>query len=361
MDSKWIIVIITAAIIVIAGAAVVVIGDDKNERGNGPVTVTDGLGNEVYIESSDKVSSTSATVTEIICGIGAYSKIAGVTVDDGPYKVNEKIIGLADDGYPGSILEGIKNNTITDMGGMWNIAAESILKSEPDLVIMGGYFNSPDTITALGNMDIPVVICKDDNSLDNIYFNIELIGKALGMESEAESLVKDMKSSIKKIVDWTDSLNDEPESVAVFMGYGSQYGTYANGQTYLMGSPMITMLGGTNAFSGIKGMYEIVSTESVITANPDIIIDSSPAGKTELESVTTSTLTSGISAVKNDRVYGTFDSCGSAFTLTSQGIVNSVAIMAMFMYEDHLNFDIDHFMGDDYTSYLESFWKMINA
>lgn len=355
---KIIAAIAVVAIVVVAAAAVVVTMSDDGKDG----TVTDGLGRVVKIESANRVSTTSATVAEIVCGLGGYSKLVGVTEDTNPYKVNEYIMGIPNDGYPKSIVDGLNSGKLVNMGPMYMITAESILLSNPGLVIMGGYFNKEETITQLEDLGIPVVICKNDNSLENIYFNIRLIGKVLGKESEAETLVKQMESAIGKINSWVKSLNAPHKSVAVFMMYGSSYGTYANGDAYLMGTPMITMLGGTNAFGGkITGMYEVVSMESIIAANPDIMIDATPGSKADLDSIKTNHLTKDLTAPKTNRIYGAFDTCNTAFTLTTQGFVNSVAIMAMFMYEDYLDFTIDHYMGDDYPDYLKKFWTQINS
>ena len=354
---------VVIAIIVIALVGVVAISAAfvafSNDESDG--TIIDGAGRKVTVESSDRIASTSATVTEMVCGLGGYSKLAGVTVDTNPYTVQEYIIGMPNDGFPGSILSGLSNNTIKDLGGMYLIAAESILLCNPDVVIMGGYFNSDATISQLESMGIPVVICKDDNSLDNIYFNIELIGKVIGKESEADKLVDQMKSAIGKVVNWTKSLKADSPEVAVFMGYGSESGTYACGQTYLMGTPLIKMLGGTNSFSDLSGMYAIVNTEAIVNANPDIILDMSPVSAAELNSIKTNSVTKSLNAAVNDRIYGTFSPSSSAFTMTTQGFVNTVAMMAMFMYEDKLNFEINHFFGDNYTDYLKLFWTQINS
>ena len=361
--SKTIIIAIVAvvAIIIIAGAAIMVLSSDKdNNNDNGSLTVTDGLGKVVTIDTSDKIASTSTVVTEIICGLGGYSKLAGVA-DDGYYGIDDYNIGMPNDGYPKSVTDGLNNESLKNLGGMYMMSAESILLSKPDLVIMGGYFNNDDTISQLENLGIPVVVCKDDNTLDNIYFNIELIGKAIGKESEAKTLVEEMKSSIEKIVNWTESLDATPERVAVLMGFGSEYGTYANGNDYLMGTPLITMLGGINAFSSIPGMYDVVSTESIVSAKPDVIIDATPESKSDLDSIKTDPLMMATNAAKNDRIYGVFDNCALSFAMTSQGFVNSIAIMAMFMYEDQLDFTIDHYMGNNYADYLEQFWEQMNS
>jgi ABC-type Fe3+-hydroxamate transport system substrate-binding protein len=172
-----------------------------------------------------------------------------------------------------------------------------------------------------------------------------------------------MKSAIGKIVDWAMSLDVDRPSVGVFLYLGSSSTpTYAFGNVYWR-SELTYMLGGTNAFSNVSGNYEVVSKESIITANPDVMISGGHGNlaKTETDTIKTDPVLKSVSAVENDRIYGAFDSCNTVFGITSQGFVNAVALIAMFMYEDQLNFEIDHYMGDDYADYLSQFWNQINS
>lgn len=361
MNSKAIAAIAAVVIIVIVVAAAVVVMNDDDSEDDGPIVVTDSRGVTVTIDSNSKIASTSATVTEIVCGLGGISQLAGVTNDSGVYDVSDYTVGFGEDGYPGNIKAALSNETITDLGKMYNIASESVLKCSPDLVIMGGYFNSDATISALESMGIPVVVCYNDNSLDYIYKNIELIGQCIGNESGAEDMIDQMKSVIDKISSWAKGLSTD-RSVATLMYYGSSYGTYGCGDEYLPGTPIQTMLGSHNALS-ISGMYEVVGKEALLAADPDVIIDLTPSDSdgSILESIKTDDVLKTVGAAVNDRIYGAFGTCSTTATLTTQGFVNGVALMAMFIYEDSLTFTIDHYMGDDYASYLKQFWDMVNA
>ena len=365
-NSKRKIAVVAVAVIIIAVAAMSIAALSKDDdKTNGPFTVIDGLGRKVNIESSNRIASTSSLVTEFICSLGEYSKLAGVTNDINPLKVQDYLIGIPDDGFPQTIVSGLNNGTLKDIGPMYLISAESILLCNPDLVIMGGYFNSDATISQLEGMGIPVVICKDNSSIDNIYFNIELVGKVIEKESEAQKLVNQMRSAIKKIVDWTKSLDIEGPSVGSFISLSTgTSGSYACGSQYITGTKLIEMLGGTNAFSGIAGNYEVVSKESIATFDPDVIISgshSSTASTGELELIKNDPVLKKVSAIKNDRLYATFGTSSSAYTSTSHGFVNTVAFMAMFMYEDQLNFDMNNYMDNDYEKYLRLFWNQINT
>jgi iron complex transport system substrate-binding protein len=349
-----------AAIVIAAGALAASASPDRG--GSGPVTLVDGRGETVTVSSSDRVATIGSVVTEIAFGLGASSKLAGVTTDDGIYDSDELILGMPDDGFPGDAKKMLADGRLVALGGMYNISAESILKCSPDLVLMGGYFYSDATIKRLGDMGIPVVVGKDDNSLDNIYFNIAMYGKALGRDGAAGEMVAGMKSAIGRIVGWTESLGAPSPRVGTFMGIGSEWGTYACGVKYLPGSPMIEMLGGTNAFAaGIPEMYAVVSKESIASAAPEVMIDVTPMTQADLDALKGDPVLRDVPAVKNGRVYACFDPCSNAATITSQGFVNAAALMAMFMYEDRLSFELDHSLGEGYAEYLREFWAQIGA
>jgi len=357
MDNKSMVaVLVVIAIVIVSGAAAfAVLSDDK--KINDPVTLIDGAGRTVTITSSDRIASTSVSMTEMICGVGGFSKLAGVTVDTNNFVTQGSILGIADDEFPKSVVSGLDNKTIADLGKMYGISAESILLAEPDLVIMGGgSANSEATIAQLESMGIPIVICRDNSSLENFYFNIELIGKAIGKESGAEVLLGQMKSAIKKISDWTKSIADIP-SVGVFITF-SETGAYACGEEFYKGTVLIEMLGGVNAFN-ISGMYLLVSHEGIMAVDPSIIISGTSSGPVEY--IKTDPILKSLSAVKSNRVYSTVDTCNAVFSSTSLEFVNAIALMAMFMYEDHLGFEIEHAMGDNYMEYLNLFWEQINA
>ncbi|MDR0523621.1 MAG: ABC transporter substrate-binding protein [Candidatus Methanoplasma sp.] len=348
------------AVLVIAATAYVMLGGDEEK---GPVSLIDAQDREVTIESSSRVASTNATVTEIMCGLGAIDQLAGATSDTGIYDTNEKVMGLPDDGFPGEVVKRMGSKKITDLGNMWHISAESILKCNPDLVIMGGYGNDENTVKDLEALGIPVVVSRNDNSLEDIYYNIELAGKALGKDAEAKAMVNQMKSAIGKVLDWTKKWSGEKPRVGTFMGIGSEWGTYANGDKYLPGTPMITALGGVNVFSGtISEMYAQISKEAIINANPAIMIDISASDPSAITSLKTDPVLKDVDAVKNNKVFGCFNGANNAVTITTQGFVNSYAIMAMCMYQSHLGFAIDNMLDDgNYPGYLDKFWTLINA
>ncbi|MCL2031997.1 MAG: ABC transporter substrate-binding protein [Methanomassiliicoccaceae archaeon] len=357
IGNKTIIAVLAVAAVVVVAAAAVYTAFPDNKEDNGPVTLIDGARRTVTITSSDRVASVNYSATEMICGMGGYDKLAGVSVDTGGYRTQDYIMGVTDDGFPQSVVNGLNNETITDLGGMYRISAESILQCSPDLIIANIYGSSEDTISQLENMGIPIVLCKDNSSIENFYYNIELIGKAIGKVSEAKTLLDQMQSSIKKVADWTKSFDDSPR-VGVFISF-SESGAYACGEEFYKGTVLIEMLGAVNAFN-IPGNYQLTSQEGIVTVNPDVII-SGGGDVVFFDSIKTNPILKSLSAVEDNRMYCFVDTCSSVFSSTSVEFVNAVALMAMFIYEEHLEFQIDQYMGDDYVSYLKMFWEQINS
>ena len=65
---------------------------------------------------------------------------------------------------------------------------ERIVALHPDVVLTLPAFNGSDTIAALERLKIPVILFRTTN-LNDIYRNIATVGRVLGREREAASLV----------------------------------------------------------------------------------------------------------------------------------------------------------------------------
>lgn len=365
MEKVKITAIVAVIAIVIAGAAVALTTMNDNGNSSGSVTVTDTQGREVTIDSCDRIISVTASATSILCGLGLSSNIVAVTSDDDIYSEESSIIGLTDDDFPTAIIDGIEDGTITELGAMYHISAETIASVEADLVICDDYGTNEDTWNALDDLGITYIVITSPYSVDEIYSNIELIGDATGTSSEADTLMSEMSSAIQKICDWCasiveDELDGEKYSVALMMIDG-----YAIGTGY-MGGDILTELGVENAFESIA-TYASVTEESMVEANPDIIIYNNleMGGVTDAESFIeefcTDDITGNINAAENDLVFATMGGASNVASFGAQGIVCAYAMYAMFIYKDYLTFDIPNVLdSSNYSDYIAQFWAMIN-
>ncbi len=358
-----IIAIVAVVIIVIAGAGVALSGVFGNsDKGFSAVTVTDSMGREVTISSIDRIVTVNSTTTEILCALGMSGNIVGTTSDSGTYDTNSSIIGIDDDDYPAAIVTGLANGTIKDLGAMYNISAETIVSANPTVVFCRDFGTSQSTWDQLEALGIPCVVLGTATSIGEIYDYVEIMGEAVGKVSTANNLVSQMKNVVSKISTWCEKISSEYGSptVAVMMTK-----TYACGG-YISGTPILDLIGATNVYDFTK--YAEVSSESLAQENPDVIIytslamgDSNDSAIAFLNGISSDPILGSLKAVENNQVYATLGAASTAMSITSPNYISAIAMTAMFVYADHLGFDISNIMDDDnFTEYLSQFWSLIN-
>ncbi len=242
---------IAGAIIVLlllAGIGVYYYTMPSGEKGKGSIVVVDDMGREVRLSGTAKrIVSLAPSNTEILFAIGAGSKVVGVT---------------AFCNYPPEAVNGIKNGTITVVGGFTTISIENITALQPDVVF--AYFGQEKIVRGLENLSIPTIVFNPKN-LTMIYNDIIIAGRVTGMESNAQALVNQMKEKVNYVVSKVSSLEKRR---VFYVVWGNPLMT-AGGDTFI--SQLIELAGGVNIFENTTG-WPTVNMESVVESNPDVII-----------------------------------------------------------------------------------------
>jgi len=241
-------------------------------RAKYPMTITDFAGRKVTIEKEpQRIVSLAPSITETLFYIGAGDKLVGVT-------------NYAD--FPPAV----KN--ITRVGGYGKYAnLEKIAALKPDLIIADDF-----SLPILNKLEeiAPVIIVAPKN-LSGVYRQVELLGKVTNREEGALTVVADMKATVAYV---ESVVRGKPRPKVFFiLSYYNGYWTAGNG-TFI--NDLITLAGGKNVFSDMKG-WGVASEEQIVARNPDVIIISPNAG-VKPEDLCKGPLAS-VSAVKNGRVY----------------------------------------------------------
>ena len=241
-------------------------------RAKYPMTITDFAGRRVTIEKEpQRIVSLAPSITETLFYIGAGDKLVGVT-------------NYAD--FPPAV----KN--ITRVGGYGKYAnLEKIAALKPDLIIADDF-----SLPILNKLEeiAPVIIVAPKN-LSGVYRQVELLGKVTNREEGALTVVADMKATVAYV---ESVVRGKPRPKVFFiLSYYNGYWTAGNG-TFI--NDLITLAGGKNVFSDMKG-WGVASEEQIVARNPDVIIISPNAG-VKPEDLCKGPLAS-VSAVKNGRVY----------------------------------------------------------
>ena len=256
--------------------------DAKDERKDN--VITDITGHEVKVpEKIERVVVLSAGECEIVYALGAGNLVVG----RGEYC-----------NYPEEVadVEAVKSGSETNL--------EQIIGLNPDLVIMSYMDQTEEQVAALEKAGISVCLTKETN-IDGVYKSIEVLGKLLGKEAEADKVIKEMQDTFAGLQDKVAKLDESEKGKSVYFEVSPlQYGLWTAGaDTYM--NEIAEMIDLKNAFADISGWAE-VSEEQVVERNPDYIVTITMyfgEGPTPEEEILGRKGWNGMDAIKNKAVY----------------------------------------------------------
>ncbi len=211
-----------------------------------PVTVTDDEGTTVEIPAEPQriVSLTPAT-TEILFRLGAGPRVVATTDFDD---------------YPPEAV------ALPDVASYTAVDVEKIVGLETDLVIAGGnFFNDPAAITQLRELGVPVVVTYAPD-IATVLKDIELIGTAVGLASEARDLTAAMRADFDQVEAATADL-PKPR---VFYELDATTDIYTAADDSFV-AEMIELAGGDPITTGSPTDFSI-SIEKLVAADPEVIV-----------------------------------------------------------------------------------------
>lgn len=252
-----------------------------------PLTITDSNDRKVTIAALPlKIVSLSPSDTEIVYALGQGAKL--VAVDQ-----------FSD--YPAEA------KSVLNIGGSrGNFNFEKIVALTPDLVLAAGP-TSADTIKKLEDLKLTVVVISSKKTtLDSILSDIRLVGSILGAPAKAHKLTESMQQRLDTLKTKLATAKSKPKV------YWELDGTNT-AKPYTVGAgnfvhDLITFAGGENVFAGLTAPFPQVGAETVVAANPEVIILSDAAYGISPDSVKARSGWDAISAVKSGKVFPIDDS-----------------------------------------------------
>jgi len=211
-----------------------------------PVTLTDDAGRAVTLDAEpERIVSLAPSNTEIVCALDACDLIVGVTDFDD---------------YPPEVADAAKVVT------MAQVDVEAVVAAEPDLVIAAGNELTPTVvIEQLTDLGLSVMTLYPE-SLNEIYADIELVGRALDRDDAARTLVEDMESRVEAVQTAVADL-ERPRTfyeVGVFEG-----AIYTAGDGSFLAS-LIDAAGG-EPITG-DALSTSIQLEDLVAADPELIL-----------------------------------------------------------------------------------------
>ena len=246
-----------------------------------PMTLTDGLGREVVLEKApERIVSLSPSNTEVLFAAGAGPLVVGDTE-------------YCD--YPEEA------KSITKIGGFSakTISVETIVSLNPDLVLSNDSGHET-IIEALEQANIPVYAVKG-NTFEDVYANLELVGKLTGNEATTAQVVDDMKARIAAVEEKVASVPQD-QRPTVFWEVWDEPLMTSGPNTF--SAQMVAIAGGINIFPDLTEDYPQISVEEVVSRNPDIVMGPDTHGdKLVVGELAARPGWEGITAIKDGRIY----------------------------------------------------------
>jgi iron complex transport system substrate-binding protein len=211
-----------------------------------PLTLTDDEGGSVVLASvPQRVISLAPSFTEIVFALGAGDRLVG---------------GTDYDDFPPEAIP------LPDVATFNGVVIEKVVSLTPDLVLAGGNnYTSKADVTRLRELGYQVLVTYPP-TVSAVLGDIQLIGTALGAESQAAALAATMQTRIDEVT--TAVRGKERPKVFYEIGYQPEiYGPAPNSFV----ADEVNLAGGDPVTTSDPAVFSI-ALEQLIAANPQVIV-----------------------------------------------------------------------------------------
>ena len=217
------------------------------------VAVVDDVGQKVALTSpAMRVVSLAPNITEILFFIGAGEHMVGaVEYSDFPPAARDLPV----------------------IGSHSRFDVEQILSLKPDLIVGWLSGNSLEDLEGLKRLGLPVFI-SEPSTVEGIVSLMERLGALTGHQAQSLSQASAFRASFNA----SRETYSTRRQVSVFYQVWEQPIYTLNGDHVI--SQLISLCGGRNIFSDLKQLAPVVSLESVLARDPEVIVGGGIFGQT---------------------------------------------------------------------------------
>ena len=265
-----------------------------------------------------RIVSLAPSCTQILFAIGVGDKVVGVTTYDD---------------YPYNFSAWVAAGNMTIDGGYGTPNMEAIASLHPDLILTDTINDAAiPSMRSLGYK----VLELNPTSINGIYQDISLVGRATNAETQAIAVIENISSTINTITTKIAAANITTP-LTVFYEIWSNPLMSAGSTTWI--NDVISDAGGVNIFANETQRWPTVASETVVALNPDVILlpTNMGVGTPFYGSVAQLEATPGwntISAVQNNRVYVIN---GDLFSEAGPRVADQVYAVAACLYPQLFN------------------------
>jgi iron complex transport system substrate-binding protein len=211
------------------------------------LAVVDDLGRAVQLPTEpQRIISLAPHLTEMLFALG----------------VGERIVAtVAHSDFPPAAEQ------IPRLGDAFTLSVEAVVAVEPDLVVAWSTGGNQRTLQQLSELGY-AIYQNEAATLNDIAVTLERLGALVGRPDTGIQLAADFRASLRA------QRGSAGESVSVFFQISDNQ-LYTVNDQHLIGQA-IQVCGAANVFGQLDLPVPMVSMESVIDADPDVILVSSP-------------------------------------------------------------------------------------
>lgn len=245
-----------------------------------PVTVSDFQARSVTVATRpSRIVSIGPSITEFLFALGAGDRIVGV--DD-----------FSD--------EPAVATKIDKVGGV-KVNLEKVVSLKPDLVLSVKF--SDGTIERIASAGITVLVV-DPQSIGDVTRTAILVGRVVG--ADGDKLAAQVDQRLQQVKTQVAGAASKPRVFHEVDASDPAKPFTVGPGSYIQ--DLIVIAGGVNIMASAASAYPQVSLEEIVRADPEVIVLGDADYGTTVEQVTARPGWSGMSAVKNKRVFPIADS-----------------------------------------------------
>lgn len=246
-----------------------------------PETFTDFLQREVTLnQPAQRIVSLAPSNTELLFAVGAGGQVVGRE-------------DFSD--YPAEAQE------LPSVGGsMGDYNLEAIVALQPDLVLLTE-LHSPELVQSLEGLGLTVYYLGNPVVLEDLYTNLEIVGKLTGHENEAAVLIGGLKARVNTVDELVATTNSRPVIFYELDATDPAKPWTAGPGTFV--DQLVNRAGGVNLGSSLSGAWVQVSQEELIIQDPDMIFLGDAAYGTTPEQVASRAGWENLQAVTKNQIF----------------------------------------------------------
>lgn len=250
----------------------------------------------VVTKSPERAVTLAQFMTETLLALDLGDKMAGTAL------MNEEILPEYKEAYD--------KIPVLEMGEGHSVSKEAFIATGADFVSGWEQSITEESTGSLEELEkrgvVPFVSngLRNDATIETVYDDFRLLGKIFDVPENAEKVIAKMQNTVKPIAEKTKNIPESSRPKVLIYDSGDSE-AFVGGAG--LPTDLVRLAGGKNIFSDLDVDYGLVSFESILDRNPDIIVVTEyasglPVDK-KIEVFKNIPGMSTLDAVKNNRIY----------------------------------------------------------